>query len=223
MQPKIDHSRPIMELPQHAQFMAVPALGLRLRFWAWAMMLALLGLGAFLLLDSTQTASRIQNKFTGMESSDAQKIRQYNQRLESLQERMTAFIADSVEDQLRALEKNVASGSVGAKEISAIQELKHEVKLLETYVAGKSGDLTDPMRMDHLRFQATPGSRQATSSAEFLEELLKLKQLAYLGLASCGLGFAMIGGYWWRSHERVRSLPAAFSQTPQLSHAKPEE
>lgn len=192
--------------------------------WLWAVLLVFLGLGLYWLLESAQIADRVQNRFAGVESGDAQRIRQYNRRLDRLEERMTAFIADSVENRLRTLEKNVESGNVGAGEIGAVQELKNEVKLLETYSAGKSGDLTDPARMDHPRFRPTPGSEQAASLAGMVDEVAKLKTLLYLGLGSCGAGLLAIGGYWWRDRSRaVRRLPKHLSEMPLLPVAKRED
>jgi hypothetical protein len=222
MHEQFDNSNSVIDLTGRSGALASPHSPHRA--WVWVALLVFLGLGLYLLLESTQIASRVQSKFVGVESGDAQRIREYNQRLEVLQERMTSFIADSVDDRLRTLEKNVESGKVGATEIGAIQELKHEVKLLETYSAGKGGDFTDPSRMDHPRFQPTPGSRQAASLADMAGEISRLKTWLYLGLGSCGAGFLMIGSYWLRDRARMRRLlPKNLSEVPLLPSARREE
>jgi hypothetical protein len=141
------------------------------------------------------------------ESSDTAKIRRYNEKLERIQERMSAFIADSVEDRLRTLESNVSAGTVGAEEIRTVQELRNELRLLEDYSAGKSGDLTDSSRLEHTRFQTTPGSASAgAATTEILGEAVRIKYLLYFSIASCGLLGMMITGYWWQQNARMRRL-----------------
>jgi hypothetical protein len=179
----------------------------RARYWAFALMGLMLALSLYLFLSTSQMFERIQGRFAGVEDSDAVRIRQYNEKLESLQNRMTVFVADSVETKLKGLEKNVTAGTVGAQEIKTLEELKGEVKLLETYSAGKRANLTDPARLHHARFQTTPGSESAAvAGGDLLYEVSKMKRLLYLSIASCGFVGLMLGGYWWQSHARVKRL-----------------
>jgi hypothetical protein len=169
-------------------------------------MALLLAVSLYVLLNTGQMLERFQGRLAGIEDSDTVKIRQYNQKLEALQDRMTAFVADSVETKIKTLEKNVTEGTVGTQEIKTLEELKGEVKLLEKYSAAKGGNLTDSSRLDHARFQITPGSQSTASSGDLLYEVSKMKRLLYLGIASCGFVGFLIGGYWWQGHIRVKRL-----------------
>ncbi len=184
----------------------------RLRYWALALVALMITLSLYLLLSTSQILGRIQVRLAQVEDSDTVRIRQYNQKLENLQDRMTVFVADSVETKLKSLERNVTDGSVGAQEIKILEELKGEVKLLENYSHGKGGKLTDSSRLDHPRFQITPGTQNTSSSGDLLYEVSQMKRLLYLSIASCGFVGFLVGGYWWQSNTRnkrvSRDMPA---------------
>ncbi len=184
----------------------------RLRYWALALVALMITLSLYLLLSTSQILGRIQVRLAQVEDSDTIRIRQYNQKLENLQDRMTVFVADSVETKLKSLERNVTDGSVGAQEIKILEELKGEVKLLENYSHGKGGKLTDSSRLDHPRFQITPGTQNTSSSGDLLYEVSQMKRLLYLSIASCGFVGFLVGGYWWQSNTRnkrvSRDMPA---------------
>jgi len=186
------------------------------------LMAGLLLLGMYLLFHAGLFFKRFEDQLRA-ESGDTAKIRIYNAQLESLQDRMTGFIAGSVETKLRALENSVAAGTVGAQEIRMFEELKNELKLLETYSAGKSGNFTDQTRLDHPRFQAAPGFGQPVPNGELLREVLQLKILLYFSIASCGLFGAMVCGYWWQQHSRFKRLQAPFSGVALLTKTTGDE
>jgi hypothetical protein len=194
----------------------------RMRYWVWAITALILALGIYLLLNTCQMLERFQGRLVSVEDSDTVRIKQYNQQLEALQDRMTSFVADSVENKLKALERNVTEGVVGAQEIKTLEELKGEVKLLEKYSAGRKGNLTDSSRLEHARFQITPGTGDTPSSADLLNEVSQMKRLLYLGIASCGFVGCLLGGYWWQSHSRIRRLSKE-SSLPRLLVGKAKE
>ncbi len=218
MQDHDHYNRPVVSLirrdrlPEHA----LPELSMhRTHYWVLALMVLMLAASLYLLLNTGQILERFQIKLSSVEDSDSVKIRQYNQKLEALQDRMTAFVADSVETQLKTLEKNVTDGKVGAQDIKALEELKGEVQLLEKYSAGKGGNITDTSRLDHARYQITPGSQNAPSSAELLYEVSHMKRLLYLGIASCGFVGFLLGGFWWQNNMRIKRLAKDFA-SPRL-------
>ncbi len=178
----------------------------RLRYWAWALMASLMAVSLYLLLNTGTMLDRFQGRLAGIEDNDTVKIRQYNQKLEALQDRMTAFVADSVETKLKTLETKLADGSVTEQEIKTLEELKGQVRLLEKYSAGKGGNLADPSRLDHPRFQITPGTWHEELSIDLAAEVSQMKRLLYLGIASCGFVGFLLGGFWWQSHLRVKRL-----------------
>jgi hypothetical protein len=194
----------------------------RMRYWAWALMALLLALGLYLLLNTGQMLDRFQGRLAGVEDSDTVRIKQYNQQLEALQDRMASFVVDSVENKLKALDRNVTEGVVGAQEIKTLEELKGEVKLLEKYSVGRKGNLTDSSRLEHPRFQITPGTQNTPSSADLLNEVSQMKRLLYLGIASCGFVGCLLGGYWWQSHSRIKRLSKELP-LPRLLAGKAEE
>jgi hypothetical protein len=192
------------------------------RAFAMVILVGLVLLGMYLLFHAGLFFKRFEDQLRA-ESGDATRIRMYNAQLESLQDRMTGFIAGSVEAKLKALENSVASGTVGAQEIRMFEELKNELKLLETYSAGRSGNLTDQARLDHPRFQAVGGIGQPASHGELLREVLRLKILLYFSIASCGLVGAMVCGYWWQQHSRFKRLQAPFPGVSLLTKAAGDE
>ena len=178
----------------------------RWRYWVLALVAFVLAVSLYLLINTSQMAARFQVKLASVEDSDTLRIRQYNQKLEELQDRMTVFVADSVETKLKTLEKNVTDGSVGIQEIKILEDLKGEVQLLEKYASGRGGKLTDSSRLDHPRFQITPGTQSTTSGSDLLYEVSQMKRLLYLSIASCGFVGFLIGGYWWQSNSRIKRL-----------------
>ena len=178
----------------------------RWRYWVLAVVALVLAVSLYLLINTSQMAARFQVKLASVEDSDTLRIRQYNQKLEELQDRMTVFVADSVETKLKTLEKNVTDGSVGTQEIKILEDLKGEVQLLEKYSSGRGGKLTDSSRLDHPRFQITPGTQSTTSGGDLLYEVSQMKRLLYLSIASCGFVGFLIGGHWWQSNSRIKRL-----------------
>ncbi len=209
MQDHNNYNRPAVDLilrdrlPEHL----MPGMpSQRLRYWVLALVAFVLAVSLYLLINTSQMVGRFQARLSHVEDNDALRIRQYNQKLEELQDRMTVFVADSVETKLKTLEKNVTDGSVGTQEIKILEELKGEVKLLEQYSSGRGGKLTDSSRLDHPRFQITPGTQNTTSSGDLLHEVSQMKRLLYLSIASCGFVGCLIGGYWWQSNSRIKRL-----------------
>ncbi len=221
MQDHYHNNRTLVDLTRRDQLpghMLLDVPSQRARYWAFALMALMLALSLWLFLSTSQMFERVQGRLAGAEDSDSVRIRQYNEKLESLQNRMTVFVADSVETKLKTLEKNVTAGTVGAQELKTLEELKGEVKLLENYSAGKRANLTDPARLDHARFKITPGTENtAVSADDLLYEVSKMKRLLYLSIASCGFVGLMLGGYWWQSHSRIKRLAGAMPRTPLLA------
>ena len=75
----------------------------RWRYWVLAVVALALAVSLYLLINTSQMAARFQVKLASVEDSDTLRIRQYNQKLEELQDRMTVFVADSVETKLKTL------------------------------------------------------------------------------------------------------------------------
>ena len=209
MQDQNNDDRPAVKLMLRDQ-LPVPALhdlpAQRFRYWVFALLALILAISLYLLLNTSQLLDRFQGRLASVEDSDTLRIRQYNQKLEDLQQRMTVFVADSVETKLKALERNVTDGTVGAQELRALEDLKGEVRMLEQYSAGKGGNLTDASRLDHARFQTTPGSQATVSNGELLYEVSQMKRLLYIGIASCGFVGFLVGGYWWHGNYRLKRL-----------------
>jgi len=225
MQEHNHRDRPALDLirrdrfPEHSLF-EVPSPWAR--YWAFALMALMIAASIYLFLGTNRLFDRVQGGLAEVEDSDTQRIRQYNEKLQSLQDRMTVFVADSVETKLKTLEKNVTAGTVGSSEINTLEELKGEVTLLRTYSAGRHANLTDPARLDHPRFQITPGTQIPVSNGDLLYEVSQMKRLLYLSIASCGFVGFLIGGYWWQSHSKFRRLAKEMPGTPLLA-GKAEE
>jgi hypothetical protein len=195
----------------------------RARFWAFALTALMLAFSLYLYVNTSQLFDRFQGRLAGVEDRDATRIRQYNEKLEALQNRMTVFVADSVESKLKTLEQNVALGTVGTQEIKTLEELKGEVKLLETYSVGKGLNLTDPARLDHVRFKISPGIENTPTSGDLLYEVSQMKRLLYISIASCGFVGLMIGGYWWQLTSRVKRLSSDRPRIPLLVRKAEED
>lgn len=209
MQNNNDNSQSIITLVRSEMTSenSFPEMRRRGQMMALMALVVLMLLSAVLLWNSTHLASRFESRLSQGTGGNA-KIRLYSEQLASLQERMAGFIADSVETRLRTLEGHVAAGTVGAAEIQAFEDLRNELKLLESYSKGRDQMLPDPSRSDHPRFQMTPGSAAAVTDTELLGDVLELKTLAYFSIASCGLVALMIGGYWWQYHSRLKRITA---------------
>jgi len=180
----------------------------RFRLVTVSLFFALLAVSLYLFLHTRHVLDQAKIRLEQpTQDADSAKIRQYNRQVEALQEKMTVFIADSVETRLHLLEKNVAEGKVGDQEINGIEDLKRQLRMLENYAAGKGGRLTDNARLDHPRLQPAPGTAAGGADEQLLAEMIQVKYLLYVSVASCGMVGFLIGGYWWRHANRRRSLP----------------
>ena len=209
MQDHNHNDRPVLDLIRRDEFPDRTPFDISsqwARYWAFALMALMMAVSIYLFLSTNRIFERLQGSLSVVEDGDARRIRQYNEKLESLQDRMTVFVADSVETKLKTLEKNVTAGTVGTQEIKTLEELKGEVKLLQNYSSGKHANLTDPSRLDHPRFQTTPGSQATATSGDLLYDVSQMKRLLYISIASCGFVGFMIGGHWWHSASRAKRL-----------------
>lgn len=225
MHERYDRSRPIVGLVGRDIALREPlfqAHSRRGRIAALVLLACMAVLGSYLFFRSGLFISHVQDSLRAA-SGDTDKIRIYNQQLESLQGKMAGFIADSVETKLRTLEKSVAAGTVGTEEFRTFEELKSELKLLETYSLGTSGNGMDQARLDHQRFQVLPGSRQTTSAGDLMREVLHLQNLFYLGIASCGMIGLLVGGYWWQHEARHKRLHRNLSRARLLTNRLSDE
>jgi len=226
MHESYESSRPVVNLVRRDMALREPLLGApsrrHRRIFAMILLAGMLLLGIYLFLQTGLFLGHLEEKLR-VPNRDTAKIRIYNEQFESLQDRMTGFIAGSVETKLRMLEHSVASGTVGAQEIRTFEELKSELKLLETYAAGKVGNALDQSRFEHQRFQVSPGSSQSVSDGDLMRELSQLKNLFYFGIASCGVIAGLIGGYWWQHNAREKRLQSHLSRTPLLANRRNDE
>lgn len=225
-----DHNQdnpPVLEIIQHPEsaqqhFFFQPQ-SLWPRYWALALLALMVAASLYLYLSTSQLYNQLHADLVESEDGDSKRIRRYNEKLQSLQDRMTVFVADSVETKLKSLEKNVSTGTVGTQEIKTLEELKGEVKLLEKYSYGRHANLTDPIRLDHSRFQLVPGTEPLPVEGDLLYEVSKLKHLLYFSIASCGFVGFMLGGYWWHSHNRLKRLMSEPTNTKLLITPKDSE
>lgn len=103
----------------------------------------------------------------------------------TLKNQVVGLVGGSIESKLRILEDSIKTGSVN-NALGTIQDLKHDVKMLQTYsepVAAK-----EPVQL---------------ANDILLKELSHLKNLLYLTLASASLMFAAIAGVWVRKQYRL--------------------
>jgi hypothetical protein len=164
---------------------------------------ALLSLGAFSYFKVERTLTNLDSK-NSLENADDSKIRQYTQKLDALQNSMSVFIADSLETQLKILETKIKDGSIGPDEIKTFKELKAELKLLENSTSGRDGNVIDMSKLDHPRLQALAGAQPQSQSQLILNQMIQLKHLLYVSIASCGLVGVMVGGYWLQKNQKLR-------------------
>lgn len=207
MRDEYQNNRPVIDL---AVRQALPQRTLhdasfRSRALGLLLMLLLVVVGVYLFMHTNEQLERLQARIGTAENADTARISLYNQKLEALQDRMSVFVADSVETKLNTLERSVGAGTVGAQEIRTLEELKGEVQLLAKYSAGKGGNFTDQSKMDHARFQIIP-AMQNNAGGDLLYEISQMKRLLYFGIASCGLVGFLLGGMCWHGHSRVKRL-----------------
>jgi len=101
--------------------------------------------------------------------------------IDILKGQLVGLISGSIESKLRALESSVRKGTV-TDSLGTIQDLKNDVKVLQTYSAPEKSKAENQVNQ------------------ALLQEVSQLKRLIYLTLTSCGLMFAAIAGFWVRNH-----------------------
>jgi hypothetical protein len=154
------------------------------------------------------------------ESPDDARLRRYQSQLNTIKENMAAVVSDSMETRMRRLEQSVAAGTVGGPEIQALEDLSRDLHVLEKYTSGNNGNVMDAERLMHPRFRtqaaaALPGVGFDAGS-DTLRELVRVKHLLFLSVASCSMVLALAGGYWWRNIIHTRRLTASIQQYPAL-------
>jgi hypothetical protein len=150
---------------------------------ATALMIAVFILG-FLLLPEEDMLNRLKTKNESSSNVYAIQNPVLSDEINVLKGQLVGLISGSIESKLRALENSVRKGSL-TDSLGTIQDLKNDVKVLQTYSAPEKN------KADNQANQA------------LLQEVSQLKQLIYLTLTSCGLMFAAIAGFWVRKHYRL--------------------
>lgn len=92
---------------------------------------------------------RVEAQLRAQATSGDGRIRAIRQQMDALQDKFNALLAESVEVRLKNLEKSVAVGRVGAEDLKAFQELKDDLRALETYAARNEGQGLDTLWIDH--------------------------------------------------------------------------
>jgi hypothetical protein len=215
MQDNKDSSRTVITLVRAELAPSpIPDLQRRGQVLALVSLVLLLLVSAALLWNSSHLVTRFESRLTPASGHD--KIKLYGEQLASLQQRMAGFIAESVEDRLRKLEGRVAAGTVGAAEIQAFEDLRNELKLLESYAQGRELRQAELDRSDHPRYQMSPGSSVKSAESDLLGEVVELKNLTYFSIASCGFAAFLVSGYWWQQHARLKRLASDLGHRPLL-------
>ena len=96
----------------------------------------------------------------------------------TLKSQFVGLVSGSIESKLRSLEESIRSGSVTSS-LGTVEDLKNDVKILQTY--------SEPIKPDQ----------------QIIQEMSHLKHLVYLTMASCGLMLAVIGGIWYKIRYRL--------------------
>jgi hypothetical protein len=152
-----------------------------------------------------------------VESGGNTRIHAIGQHMEALQGKFNALLAESVEMRLKTLEKSVETGKVGAVDLRTFEVLKNDLELLENY-AVRSGALGfDYAQQEHSRFRAVPETKPIVRNDELMNEILALRSLFYLCLATLGLSVVIAGGYWLHQRKKVRWLESMAAHRPMLT------
>jgi hypothetical protein len=146
------------------------------------------------------------NAPTPVADAGHQKLQFYKQEIGALQDRMAGLLGDSIESKLKTLETRMESGAVGADDLRLLEDVKSELRFLESQAArGASVAVGMP---DHERYRLPLSDGQA-SAVENLTYSPEARVLLYASALTLGMAAFAAGGYLvhsvspWR-----RTLPA---------------
>lgn len=146
------------------------------------------------------------------------RLRAIGRQVEMLRDKLHGALADSVELRLKALERNIDAGKVGADDVRAFEELLKDLKLLEDYAESGPATALDDSRRDHGRFRPLPGGEGGFGKSNLVQELADLKTLFYFCLAGLGTGTVVMVGYYWvlqrRNYRRIRTVAGQLPVLP---------
>lgn len=129
------------------------------------------------------------------------RLQAMSQQMEALRGRFNGILAESIEVRLKALEKNLAAGKVGADDLRAFEELQKDIAILERY-AGSGGPAVLNEAGEHDRFRALRSPQPGIRDTDLVNEVAELKHLFYFCLAGLATGTGMMLGYYWVNQRR---------------------
>ena len=195
----------------------------RLRLAGAAAVLALL-LAALVWGRSHQFLTHLETRLSA-EAGGTARLQAMTRQMENLRGKFNGLLAESIEARLKALEKSLETGRIGADELRSFEELQKDLGLLEHSARRGEALGLDYAQREHARFRPVPDGTPVVRNEELLSEVLELKSLLYLcaaGLLATG-GATMIGCCWIAGRGKTRYLGAPNKRGPLLSPPTPDD
>lgn|GEM_PF-1558523 len=144
------------------------------------------------------------------------RIKAINQQIDALQRKFGVLLAESVETRLKALQKNIETGTVSSADIATFEQLRNDLTLLEGYAEAGGANAFDSTQIEHSRFRRLPGS-EVVRNEELMNEVLQVKNLLYFCAASLATTTVLVSGYWLRQRSRTHRIYSRLAAVPMLA------
>ena len=177
------------------------------------LLMMLLAVGMFVmmqilrLLPGLQLILEAQAQIMKAQADGLKLIPDLEARIQDLDKRTKTLSTSEVEGRLARLETAIRVGEVRAEDIASLQDLREEVKLLQTYMFSQPERLIEfrTLQSDYLRFEKV--AETVMPRDEILRELNSTKQLFYWNLAVFGVLVSMFAGAWFLVFRQNMRVP----------------
>ncbi len=120
-----------------------------------------------------------------------------NQQMESLHERFSVLLAESVEIKLNTLSRDIEKGKLTPEDAPLFSELEKELQMLQQYSANLEPEQLDSNRLEHPRFKPVPIVEESRPTQDVISaQFIQLRNIVYLILSALGVTLVVLLGYW---------------------------
>ncbi len=218
-------SGPPLVIPSADRLVHHPGLPVPVKKIHWKSILAAcisLGLILILFIRVEQALDTLEAGLKPARHSSDARLQAINEQMDSLHEKFSLLLAESVEMKLKALSKDMEAGKLDPDDAHLFGELEKELQLLQQYSATRGPGQLESARLEHARFKplAPPAATDARpesspDATELSRQISRLRNMVYLSLTALGICLVILAGYWSRptpglpdrSADSLKSLP----------------
>ena len=140
--------------------------------------------------------------------------------IQTIKSQFGMLLVGSIENKVNLIEQKIRSGTVNRNDISLINGLKNDLKILKSQ---SFNSFSNEIGFNEGRIGDSQISSSITGAVKtklLANEISNLYNLVYVGFASFGLLFTAVGGLWVRNFYLIKQLHSRLPQTSFLIENK---